>query len=394
MLRRVLIVSPQPFYEDRGTPIAVGQLAKALTELGFHVDLLTYPVGTEVQMKGLQIIRCPNPFGFRHVRIGFSMRKVILDLCMAFVLLRVMRSRHYDVVHVLEELAFLVVPICRKRRIPVIYDMQSSLPDQLRTHAFFRLRWVNALARRMERSLFRRADSIICSAGLRDYVQRVEPAAKVAEWRFAAQHRLVDPHMPDQLRAQLGLALDARVVLYSGTFEPYQGLDLLLAAMPAVCERIPEAVFLMIGATVDDHPEQQPLAAEWIARGRLHILRRQPRASVPAYLALSEVLVSPRAYGDNIPLKIFDYMVSAKPIVATNLRAHRSILNERTAMLVEINPEAIAAAIIRVMEDRTLAAELSMAALEEASRYPGSESFVDLVNSLYEGVFELVESPA
>jgi glycosyltransferase involved in cell wall biosynthesis len=387
-LRRVLIVSPQPFYEDRGTPIAVGQLATALTELGFDVDLLAYPVGTAVNLSGLRILRCANPFGFRRVRIGFSLRKVVLDICMAFALGPLLRTQRYDVVHVLEEMAFLVVPACRRRGIPVIYDMQSSLPDQLRTHAFFRLRWVNALARRMEHSLFRRADSVICSAGLLDYVRKVEPAAKVAEWRFAGQRRLTDPAQPSRLREQLGLAPDARVILYSGTFEPYQGLDFLMGAIRPVVERIASATFVMIGAMPDDDLPRQPFAAEWIRQGRLHVLPRQPRADVPAYLAMADVLVSPRAYGDNVPLKIFDYMVSGKPIVATDLRAHRSILNERTALLVEIRSEAIAAAIIRLMEDRELAGELSMAALQEAARYPGAESFVHLVNSLYEGVLE------
>jgi glycosyltransferase involved in cell wall biosynthesis len=325
---------------------------------------------------------------FKRVRIGFSLRKVVLDVCMLFTLRRLLRGPRYDAVHVVEELAFVVVPLCRRRGIPVIYDMQSSLPDQLRTHAFFRLRWVNAVARRMERWLLQRADSIICSAGLLDYVRSTVPSAKVAEWRFAGELRLADSDTSIRLRQQLELAPGARAILYSGTFEPYQGLDLLLGAIETVVQRIPEAVFIVIGATPDDALHEQPIAADWVRRGRLHILPRQPRGAIPAYLAMAEVLVSPRAYGDNVPLKIFDYMVSGKPIVATDLKAHRGILNEHTALLVEIRAEAIAAAIVRVMEDRKLADELSRAALQEAARYPGTESFMDLVNTLYDGVLQ------
>ncbi|HTK41735.1 MAG TPA: hypothetical protein VL287_09085, partial [Gemmatimonadales bacterium] len=55
--RRVLVVAPEPFYEDRGTPIAIRSVLAALSELHYEVDLLTYPVGQAVSIPGLQVIR-------------------------------------------------------------------------------------------------------------------------------------------------------------------------------------------------------------------------------------------------------------------------------------------------------------------------------------------------
>ena len=80
------------------------------------------------------------------------------------------------------------------------------------------------------------------------------------------------------------------------------------------------------------------MASRLLSSGGLNVLPRQPREAIPAYFAIADVLVSPRAYGDNIPLKIFDYVLSGKPIVATDIRAHRSILNDRTAQLVACTP--------------------------------------------------------
>jgi glycosyltransferase involved in cell wall biosynthesis len=386
--RRVLIVSPQPFYEDRGTPIAVAQLVNALLALEFTVDLLAYPIGSEVSLAGLSIVRSVNPLGFRRVRIGFSVRKILLDLGMLFSLWRLFKRQRYDVVHVLEELAFFVVPMCRRRGIPVIYDMQSSLPDQLRTHGIFRSRPVQAILRKLERAVLKGADVVVCSAGLLAHVKEAHPSANAVEWRCAGQTRLTDPDLPHRVRGELRLVPSARVVLYSGTFEPYQGIDLLIGAMPVVLEVIPEAVFVLIGATPDNDLYHHIIVRKLVHRGKLHILPRQPRDTIPAYLAMSEVLVSPRAYGDNIPLKIFDYMLSGKPIVATDLRAHRSILNDRTALLVDKKALALGEAIIRLMSEPKLAAELSQAALEEAGRYPGGQSFNELVRSLYTGALE------
>ncbi len=137
--RKVLIVSPQPFYEDRGTPIAVGQLAAALCSLGFEVDLLAYPIGTPINLPRFRLMRGRRPLGIRSVRIGFSLKKVLLDLGMLGRLRALLRSGQYDVVHALEEMIWPVLLLCRGRKTQVIYDMQSSLPDQLRTHAIFRM---------------------------------------------------------------------------------------------------------------------------------------------------------------------------------------------------------------------------------------------------------------
>src|SRR5215208_6963958 len=65
--RNVLVVAPQPFYEDRGTPIAVRRLLEALSELAYNVDVLTYPVGRDLELPGVRVLRTANPFGLRRV---------------------------------------------------------------------------------------------------------------------------------------------------------------------------------------------------------------------------------------------------------------------------------------------------------------------------------------
>src|SRR5690606_7868333 len=90
---RVLVVTPQPFFEERGTPIAVAMAARALVETGYAVDVLAFPVGTDPGIKGVRIDRCANPFGFRHVRVGFSLRKALLDLSLLHSLARLLSAQ-------------------------------------------------------------------------------------------------------------------------------------------------------------------------------------------------------------------------------------------------------------------------------------------------------------
>ena len=118
---------PQPFYEDRGTPIAVRQVLQALGELGRSVDLLTFPIGTDISVPGLSIFRSANPFGFRRVPIGLSLRKVILDVPLAWSLRQVVDPARYSCIHAVEEAAFPAAVLARRHGIPLLYDMQSSL---------------------------------------------------------------------------------------------------------------------------------------------------------------------------------------------------------------------------------------------------------------------------
>jgi hypothetical protein len=132
--RRVLLVAPQPFYEDRGTPIAVRQVVEGLSQLGYSTDLLTYPVGNDVQVPGMRLLRAANPVRIKHVPVGLSLKKLLLDIPLTFALGRRLRTGAYTCIHAVEEAAFPAVLLGRYHRVPVIYDMQSSLPEQLATY--------------------------------------------------------------------------------------------------------------------------------------------------------------------------------------------------------------------------------------------------------------------
>ena len=76
---RVLFLAPQPFFEVRGTPLAVLAMVRALAALGHEVDLLTYPQGAAVEVAPARHLRSLRlPVG--HVRPGPSLAKLLLDL--------------------------------------------------------------------------------------------------------------------------------------------------------------------------------------------------------------------------------------------------------------------------------------------------------------------------
>lgn len=384
---RVLVVAPEPFYEDRGTPIAVCQLLKALSQLSYQVDLLTYPVGRDVEIPGVRFLRTANPLGIRRVPIGFSLRKILFDVLLLPELVRRLSSRQYACVHAVEEAAFLAVPLGRRFDVPVIYDMQSSLPEQLAQHLAFRLPPVQSVLRRCERWLLRHADSVVSSSGLARIVRERFPKARLREWEYASPLQPAGLEEAEALRADLRIGPGRPVVLYSGTFESYQGLPELMAAIPHVLAEVPEATFVLVGATESGNGTLIERGhADMIRAGSLRVVKRQPRERIPAFLAMADVVVSPRAYGDNLPLKVFDYLGAGKPIVATDIPAHRSILDEERALLTGPWSPDLARGIVRLLRDRELADRLGANARAYSQERFGWFSFVRLVSDLYREV--------
>lgn len=381
---RVLVVAPEPFYEDRGTPIAVCQVLQALSQLSYDIDLLTYPVGRRLEIPNVRYFRTANPFGVRQVPVGLSLVKLLLDVGLVIELARRLSSgAGYCCIHAVEEAAFPAVVLGRRFRIPVIYDMQSSLPEQLAGHLAFRNPLARNVLRRLEGWLLRRADSVVSSSGLAARARILAPTAKLREWQYAGALPTAPPEAAEALRADLGIPPGRPVVLYCGTFEPYQGLPELLTAIPMVRAQVPEVTFVLVGAGEKGGVTVQRAHADLVREGSLRVVKRQPRERIPGFLALADVLVSPRAWGDNLPLKVFDYLAAGKPIVATDIPAHRAVLSEERAVLTGLWSPDLARGIVRVLRDRELAARLARAGREYAEEKLGWFSFVRSVSELY-----------
>lgn len=379
---RVLVVAPQPFYENRGTPIALLHVLRALSELGYQVDMLTLPIGDPVEISGLRLLRTRNPLRIRSVPVGFSMGKLVFDALLYWDLRRELARRRYACVHAVEEAAFYATFLSHRKGVPVIYDMQSSLPEQLAQHRFLRSGIIQRALLWMERRLLRAADFVVCSAGLADHVRTTAPGVDLREWHFPAAPPAASPAEVAALRAEMNIPPAARVVLYSGNFAAYQGTDLLFEAAPAVLAAVPDVYLVFVGASTEAALTRR--VGEGIGAERVRVLPRQPRGRIEAFTQLASILVSPRNHGGNFPLKIFDYLAAGKPIVATDVPAHRAVLDDSLALLVPASADAIAHGLIKMLQDRELAGRLAATAGAYARQHLAWSSFVRSVGEIYE----------
>ena len=344
---RILLLAPQPFFEVRGTPLAVQALVQALLGLGHEVDLLTFPQGEDVVLPHLRHLRSLKlPVG--RVRAGASLAKLVLDVPFMLEAYGRMAFGRYDVVHAVEEAAHLAAPVARFLGLPLVVDVDSSIPDQLRYSGFARSGPLPWLAERLESHALRHAAVVVtvCTS-LTEGVRAKAPQARVFQ---IEDPPLVDPAQapaPEAvaaLRKSLGLGPEP-IVLYSGNFEPYQGVSLLAEA----AARAREAQFLFMGGEPN---EIEALRTQAAASGaRCVFSGKRPPTELPSFLALADVLVSPRTQGENTPFKIYTYLASGKPLVATRIPTHTQLLDDSLAWLVEASSEGLASG-IRAALDR------------------------------------------
>ncbi len=349
----ILMIAPEPFFEPRGTPFSEYHRLRALSSMGHTVDLVTYPFGADREIPGVRIIRTLKPPFVSRVRIGPSWAKVPLDVCLAVTSLRVALSGRYDAVHSHEEGGAIGIVLAWLLGVPHLYDMHSSLPQQISNFGFEKSRWLASAFDWLERLMIRRSHVVIVICPqLEDVVRAIDKNVPMVLIENAmGSGGAPTPGTGAVIRSELQLAADTPMVLYTGTFEHYQGLDLLFDAMPAVVAARPVVRFVLMGgepAQVD--AARARVAAQDIGAAVLFTGQR-PAGDVPAYLDAADVLVSPRSTGTNTPLKLYQYLRSGRPIVATRLVTHTQVLDDETSILTEPTAAAYAAGIIAAVND-------------------------------------------
>lgn len=382
---KVLMIAPQPFFQPRGTPFSVLHRLKALSKLGYHIDLVTYPIGQDVAIDNVRIFRAARVPFIKNIAIGPSVPKVFLDATLYRKAIALLRQNRYDLLHTHEEAGFMGIRLAKKFRLLHLYDMHSSLPQQLSNFKYSTSKTLVRTFEALEKKCIDSADAVITICPeLRDYVDQRFPGKYNKLIENVADNSIVFEREPavDELRRQFNVNGET-IILYTGTFEPYQGLDLLIDASPAVVRAQQDVKFLVVGGKpgqVDQYKrktESNGTAGNYIFTGQ------RPPEEIPVFMKMAQVLVSPRIEGNNTPLKIYSYLRSGIPIVATNHITHTQVLNAEVAVLTETQPQAFAGGIISVLHDRDYARKLTENARRLAEREYSYEAYLQKTRDIY-----------
>jgi len=378
---KVLILAPHPFYQERGTPIAVDLLIRALTERGDDVDLLTFHEGIDHAYDRFQIYRIKPWPAVKNLRPGFTAKKVYCDIFMFFRFISLVRKNKYDIVHAVEESAFMSLLIGKFTGTPFVYDMDSSMTTQLidKYPAFKPICGILAF---FESLPMRYAKAVVpmCDA-LADEARKYRDNNIVVLKDVSLVGQQESAGSASALRLELGLS--GKIVMYIGNLELYQGIDLLMQSFALVSKANKDASLVIIGGAEKDIEKYKQQSIQMGIKRQVHLLGPRPVGQIGEYMTQADILVSPRTQGLNTPMKIYSYLDSGVAVLATRLSTHTQVMNDEISMLAEPDSDDFSAALLKLLSDEALRTKLALAAKETIQREHSYPVFRQKVHDLY-----------
>ncbi len=358
----IAMVAACPFPANHGTPAAIKEMSEELARRGHSIRVVTYPLSDDIPVTGIEIDRVGHVGWNREVNVGPSYQRLVFDAMLAKKLSRIVRRRKVDVIHAHNYEAMLIGGVVsRLTGVPVIYNAINTMIDELPSYNFFRPRVLaTGLAKLLDYVVPRMADIIIADTEeLRSFIvdQGVQPE------RVITIHSGVRPEMfqgGDGARVRERFRVgDGPLILYTGTFDEFQGLDYLMGAFRIVHEHKPTARLLLLSSTVTRaHRAKYETMARELGYASRFSVASSTLDELPDFLAAADVAVVPRPHSPGIPTKLLNYMAAGNAIVS--FRRSASILQHGvTAFLVEpVTAASFAEGILTVLDQPTLAQKM------------------------------------
>ncbi len=378
---KILLLAPHPFYQERGTPIAVRLLAQTLAEDGHTVDILCYHEGEDTDMHpGVRVVRSPAPPRIHGIKPGFSLKKLACDVWMAPRAMHMAREGSYAVVHAVEESVFMAMRIRRRTGIPYVFDMDSSMPRQIAE----KLPWMRPLLGLMcalETRAIRQATAVVPVC---DYLADIAHRAGARQVAILRDIPLGESGAATGSVAALKLPpLTGPVFLYVGNLERYQGIDLMLEAFDRHCDNGGPGSLLIVGGAENDVAAYRRKVARLASASRIALTGPRPVDSLPLLLQQADILVSPRIKGGNTPMKVYSYLASGRPVLATAINSHTQVMTNDIALLADPTPDAFARGMTALTSNPTRAHALGDAGAARARRDFSLPAYRRILQELY-----------
>ncbi|PTN36507.1 glycosyltransferase family 4 protein [Desulfonatronum sp. SC1] len=401
----ILLLAPHPFYQERGTPMAVDMLLGVLSRRGLRTALATFAEGEERAYPHVAIHRIADlPLVGRGIAPGLSLKKLVCDVFLFGKAFKIVRKTRPRLIHAVEESVFMALVFRTLFKIPYIYDMDSSMSLQIIQKKpllkplgpFFR--WIEGLA-------IRRALMVIPVCNALADVARASGAARVrvlcdvsmlsASTSCTLPKETLGESPGEPSRAVPDLrcryAITGTCFMYVGNLERYQGIDLLLESLAIALQTDPNLDMVIVGGRSQDIANYQERCRELGIAARVHFTGHLSVAMLHPLLQQADAVVSPRISGENTPMKIYSYLDSGRPILATDLLTHTQVLTPEVAELVHPDAPSMAAGMLRLSSDAEHRQRLARTAKELAACDYSPVAFERNLNAIYDDILGRLE---
>ncbi|RME62866.1 MAG: glycosyltransferase family 1 protein [Caldilineae bacterium] len=327
------MIAPTSFFADYGCHVRILEEAQILQKLGHQVTIVTYRNGNDVP--GLDIRRTlPIPWR-QDYEVGSSRHKIAFDALLGWKTLTLLMREHFDVIHAhLHEGALIGEVLGRLFGVPVLFDFQGSLTEEMADHGFLpRESPLFRPALRLETWIDRTAPQIVTSSSHAERLLIERFGCDAARVHTLPDCVNGDAFRPAEtypaeelaaLRAHLGIPTDRRLLVYLGLLAEHQGISHLLEAVRILVEKGRNLHLLLMG--FPNVPVYQQKAQALGIGQRVTFTGRVPYGQAPIHLALGDAAVAPKLSNTEAAGKLLNYMAVGLPTVAFDTPVAREYL--------------------------------------------------------------------
>ena len=364
---RIIYVSNSRIPTEKAYGVSIAKTCSALAQKGVEVLLVAPRVRNTVGEDLFSFYDVPRNFTVRYIpaldvvtwgwRYGFLLNQISF----AFALFLFFRSRHEDVLITRDEASAFLFWL---KRVPVFYDMHGFPERKL---------WIWKFILRRASGIFTTNEWKINECNRRFGI----PKEKMIVARNGFDPELfASSESRETLRKKLSLPGGKPIILYTGHLYDWKGVDVLAET----ARLFPEALFVFVGGNPWDIRD---FKRKTVAISNILVVGHRPHREIPDFLKAADVLALPNsaapgkdsrfsAYSrnDTSPIKLFEYMASDSPIVASDLPSIRELLNEKNSILVTPdNPEALKDGLGKVLGNGRFALLIQTKAREDVVMY-------------------------
>lgn len=374
---KILIGVPFAFYQPSGSSHNTFFRIKAIVALGHQVDILTYPFGKDVNDPNVRMFRYPSRKIFRTFQPGEYKKKILFDsILLPMLIARTIRQR-YDLIILHGSVSwapFLIRPFTRAK---LVANWHSNIEKELVKWKVSHSLLLISLARKYETFITRYYDRLIC-------VNRAVYDLLVSNGVNPDKLTLINNTViTNQGYEPLKSTSRKFIVLYTGTFVKVQNLDLIYQTAARVKNE--DIEFWVVGG---DKNEVEVERRKIVNIQNVKIFERVEYSRISEIYDQAAILISPRVFGHDAPMKLYDYMARGKCILATDRPIHHELLDYSNSFLFEPTPEKCVDAILLLHSDPGLRSRLGKKAHEDFSMSYSFNKMKDKYSNLFSEIVQ------
>ncbi|MHB1354774.1 MAG: glycosyltransferase family 4 protein [Anaerolineae bacterium] len=363
---RVLMIAPTSFFADYGCHVRILEETRILQQLGCEVTICTYHTGQN--LPDVTIRRTMAIPWRRDWEVGSSWHKITYDILLFIRSFAAMFQAKPQVIHAhLHEGALIGYVLARLWRIPLVFDFQGSLVNEMTDHKFISPKGrIYHLLRKMETMIDHFSPCIITSS---------DNAAEILIKEFGCSYRQItcvpdcvntesfsrteDPAVLSQLRHTWNVPAGRKVVVYLGLLAAYQGIPELLQAAKLVLAARDDVHFVIAG-----YPNIElfrSMARDMGILDHVEFPGRIRYQDAPRLLAIGDIAVSPKLSKTEGAGKLLNYMSMGLPTVAFDTPVSHEYLGDHGVYATSGDSSSFAQGILGLLADPEHCAQLGSA---------------------------------